>query len=791
MVPVKASAVRRARYAVLLVGLLGIHCRDAMGPRLAGRLAFLPTFESSSAGVVGFDRVRVTLVRPPRTAVLDTIIAIPPTADSVDLLLGVPLASSSEELQLYLRLLNAAGDTVFRNSPYPQIVRVTTGTPAIIPTPIEYVGVGFDAAAVMITSPDTALFFGDTLQLGAVALSTAGQVIPGTPIAWRSLDPARVGVPDQAAGEVVAASQRGAARIVGELLTGPADTVFVIAQPLPAALALVSGDTQTAVPAAVLPIPLRARVLGNDGLGVRGVPVAFRALTPGASVTLDTVISDQLGYAEVTGTLGPALGLQTFEARVAGAAPVTFAATALSTTIASVTINRTLDTIPRGAPLQYAAVANDALGNPVALTIGWTSTLPAVATIDQTGLALGVGAGSTEIVVSAAGHADTAVLHVRALSQVVASPVDTTITAVGDSFDISATAYDNFGQIVTSGFTRTYSSATPAVVMVNPTTGRANIVGPGDGAIIIRDSVDAWLQVQTVATVRVSQLVNRVTNTPATMSIGIGGGGKIVARAYDRNGFPISGRTFGFASRDTRFVTVDSGGLVTGVALDATTYVVDSLSEGGTVYWDSTLVQVVGAPPALLRWGFDSLDVAILGSVPVPLTLSRPDTRVTAVFLSVLPAVDTMVARPALGCGAPVLQRVTINPQASGTSVPVCGLKAGAVRMVARDSAGVYSPDTMLVRVLAIPDTGILAAVIVQMQDALTFSPATVTVRVGESVTWQNFSGMKHTTTSDQPYWDQTIDNGQFFMRTFQTPGSFPYHCNIHPGMRGTVVVSP
>jgi len=788
MVPLKR---RLARGAIVIIGVLGVNCRDAMGPpSLPARFAFYPTFASSAAGIVDFDRVRVTLVRPPRTAVLDTIIAIPPSADSVDLLLGVPLSSSSEDLQLYLRLLNAAGDTVFRNTPYPQIVTVTTGTPAIIPTPIQYIGVGFDAVAVTIASPDTALFFGDTLQLGAVAIGSGGQPIPGTPIAWRSLDPARVGVPDAAVGEIVAASQRGAARIVGELLTGPADTVFVIAQPLPAALALVSGDTQTAVPAAILPIPLRARVLGNDGLGVRGVPVAFRALAPGASVTRDTVISDQLGYAEVIGTLGPAFGLQTFEARVAGAAPLTFAATAISATIASVTINRTVDTIPRGAPLQYAAVALDALGNPVAVTIGWTSTVATVATIDQTGLALGVAAGSTEIVVSAAGHADTAVLHVRALSQVVASPTDTIITAVGDSFDISATAYDNFGQIVTSGFTRTFSSATPGVVIVDPTTGRTRIVGPGDGAIVIRDSVDAWLQVQTIATVRVNQVVKHVTNTPATMSIGVGGGGKIVARAYDRNGFPIPGRTFGFASRDPSFVTVDSSGLVTGVALNATTYVVDSLSDSGTVYWDSTLVQVVAAPPALLRWGLDSLDIGIAGTT-VPLTLSRPDTRVTTVFLSVLPAIDTMLARPALACGGPVLQRVTINPQSAGTAVLVCGLKAGRVQLVASDSAGVYSPDTMQVTVLAMPDTGIRVAVVVQMQDALTFTPATVTINAGESVTWQNFSGMKHTTTSDQLGWDQTVDNGQFFTRTFQSPGSFPYHCNIHPGMRGTVVVSP
>src|SRR5881628_2165189 len=45
---------------------------------------------------------------------------------SIDLLLTVQLSSPREDLQLYLRLLTAAGDTVFRNTPYPQIVTLTT-----------------------------------------------------------------------------------------------------------------------------------------------------------------------------------------------------------------------------------------------------------------------------------------------------------------------------------------------------------------------------------------------------------------------------------------------------------------------------------------------------------------------------------------------------------------------------------------------------------------------------------------------------------------------------------------
>ena len=689
------------RASVVLVGLLGLNCRDSTGPRtIAGHLLFAPTFANSNAGVVDFDRVRITLVRPPSTAVLDTVISIPPTADSVDLSLSVPLSTSREDLLLYLRLVNAAGDTVFRNTPYPQSVTVTSGGGAVVPAPIEYVGVGYDAVAVYIGTPDTTVLFGDSLAVSATAWGSVEQQIPGTPIVWRSLDSARVRVPDRARGKVVGGTQRGAARIVAELLTGPADTVVVTAQPVPTLLTRVSGEGQSGVPLAALPVPLRVRVTAADGLGVQ-VPVAFRALAAGASVSLDTVRSDSLGFAEVTGTLGAAVGSQTFEASVARiAAPVVFTATALSGNVANVTLDRTVDTIARGTTLQYNATARDSLGNPVSVTIGWISTVTSVATVDQAGLARGVGVDSTRIIAAAAGRADTARLYVRALNRVVAAPADTVITAVGDSFDIRATAYDNFGGVLTSGFTRTFSSATPTVVTVNPSTGRTHSVGAGNGVIVIRDSVDATLRVQTTATVRVNQLTAAIRNTPAlpdSLQIGVGGRRAIIAQALDRNNHAIPNKTFGFRSANPAVATVDAAGIVTGVQLNGTTFVIDSVDG----FKDSVRVAVVAAPPSLVQWGFDSLAVGNGGSVSVPLTLSRTDPAATTLFLSVVPAADTFVARPALSCGGGVLPRVSIPALSSGTSVLLCGLKAGRVLVVARDSNNVYTPDTMVVTVVS------------------------------------------------------------------------------------------
>jgi plastocyanin len=70
------------------------------------------------------------------------------------------------------------------------------------------------------------------------------------------------------------------------------------------------------------------------------------------------------------------------------------------------------------------------------------------------------------------------------------------------------------------------------------------------------------------------------------------------------------------------------------------------------------------------------------------------------------------------------------------------------------------------------------------------FSPATVSVTVGDTVTWTNSDAQGHTATADGGAFDTgTIGNAQSGTITFSTAGSFPYHCSIHPDMTGTVVV--
>jgi len=57
-------------------------------------------------------------------------------------------------------------------------------------------------------------------------------------------------------------------------------------------------------------------------------------------------------------------------------------------------------------------------------------------------------------------------------------------------------------------------------------------------------------------------------------------------------------------------------------------------------------------------------------------------------------------------------------------------------------------------------------------------------------VTWSNADGTPHTATSNTGAFDtQNIAAGASKSVTFSTTGTFQYHCSIHPGMMGTVIV--
>ena len=68
------------------------------------------------------------------------------------------------------------------------------------------------------------------------------------------------------------------------------------------------------------------------------------------------------------------------------------------------------------------------------------------------------------------------------------------------------------------------------------------------------------------------------------------------------------------------------------------------------------------------------------------------------------------------------------------------------------------------------------------------FNPGTLTVSVGDTVTWTNFDSAGHTATGSA-FDSGPLDQGESYSVTFDEPGTFSYACRPHPQMRGRIVV--
>ena len=73
------------------------------------------------------------------------------------------------------------------------------------------------------------------------------------------------------------------------------------------------------------------------------------------------------------------------------------------------------------------------------------------------------------------------------------------------------------------------------------------------------------------------------------------------------------------------------------------------------------------------------------------------------------------------------------------------------------------------------------------------FAPAAVTVRVGTVVTWTNADTDAHTvrTIATATLKSGVLDTNGTYTYTFTTPGTYAYHCSIHPEMHAAITVTP
>ena len=115
------------------------------------------------------------------------------------------------------------------------------------------------------------------------------------------------------------------------------------------------------------------------------------------------------------------------------------------------------------------------------------------------------------------------------------------------------------------------------------------------------------------------------------------------------------------------------------------------------------------------------------------------------------------------------------------------------LKIVMQPAAGVTAPTTSS-STSAAPASGTAQAPAAGGADvriaSFAFDQPTLTIGAGQTVTWANTDSVPHTITSDDGKWDSgTIQPGATFRRTFDQPGTYAYHCSMHPYMKATVVV--
>lgn len=258
--------------------------------------------------------------------------------------------------------------------------------------------------------------------------------------------------------------------------------------------------------------------------------------------------------------------------------------------------------------------------------------------------------------------------------------------------------------------------------------------------------------------------VTSVALTPAAIDtlFSVGETVQLSAAANDRTGVAVPGAVVTFQSSATGVATVTPQGAVTAAGNGVATITATSgpASSSVVVRVRQKLSRVVVVPA--------TGGVAI--GRTIALTATGVDLRGNAI--SGLPAPAFTSSNTAAA---------TVNPAGVVTGV---GLGSATITANVASVADGTKAGTAVVTVTASsPATATVT------MGANTFAPTSAEISVAGTVTWVNSSGVPHDVDFGTPAMRIAVfDTGQRSL-TFPAAGSFEYHCNLHAGMDGTIVV--
>ena len=188
------------------------------------------------------------------------------------------------------------------------------------------------------------------------------------------------------------------------------------------------------------------------------------------------------------------------------------------------------------------------------------------------------------------------------------------------------------------------------------------------------------------------------------------------------------------------------------------------------------------------RLGGITLLYAVVAALAIaaPLSASQPGTSPEDPAAAPAPAVAEPAPAPQPAPAPAPPAEAPAAPQAAAPAAPAPApatpAAPAAAPQVLRDDAPVPAEKDKPLAIAA-ASTGVTIS-------DFQFSPGTVTVNVGDTVTWSNNGPTGHSATANDGSFDTGIlQKGSSGSHTFSQAGSFSYICTPHPFMKGTVVV--